>query len=185
MVHPQTLSSQPVGIAAIRNGDVTAFETVFRTYYRRLCAVVYAFVDSAETAEEIVQDLFLKIWRQHESLQITDNLQAYLYQAARNASLNHLKHRRIESRWSERVRAEDPPVAPGADDELAESELSRAIDAGIAALPERCRLVFTMSRRQGLSYAEIADVLGISVKTVEAQMGRALKSLRERLDPAN
>jgi RNA polymerase sigma-70 factor (ECF subfamily) len=174
-----------MGIAAIRNGDVTAFEAAFRTYYRRLCAVVYAFVDSAETAEEIVQDLFLKIWRQRESLQITESLQAYLYQAARNASLNHLKHRRIESRWSERVRAEDPPVAPGADDELAEGELSRAIAAGIAALPERCRLVFTMSRHQGLSYAEIANTLGISVKTVEAQMGRALKSLRERLDPAN
>lgn len=184
MSHPQRFSPELMGIAEIRNGDITAFEAVFRTYYRRLCAAVYGFVDSAETAEEIVQELFLRIWRQRESLQITDSLQAYLYQAARNASLNYLKHRRIESQWSERVRAGDAPVARAADEDLAEDELSRAIEAGIAALPERCRLVFTMSRRQGLSYAEIAEALGISVKTVEAQMGRALKSLRERLDVA-
>jgi len=182
MSHPRSLPRDPEWLIGIRNGDTAVFEVVFRTYYRRLCAVAYAHVGSPETAEEIVQDLFLKLWRQRDSLQITDSLQAYLYRAARNASLNHLNHRRIELRWSERVRATDPPVAPAADDELGESELARAIDAGIAALPERCRLVFTMSRRQGLSYAEIADALGISVKTVEAQIGRALKSLREGLD---
>lgn len=182
MSHPHIAPREPERLAAIRAGDAAAFEGVFRAHFKRLCAVVYGYAGSSETAEEIVQELFLKIWRQRESLQITDSLEGYLFRAARNESLNHLKHRRVELRWRAREQASDRPVAPAADQALAEGELSRAIDAAIVALPERCRLVFTMSRRQGLSYAEIAESLGISVKTVEVQIGKALKALRERVD---
>jgi RNA polymerase sigma-70 factor (ECF subfamily) len=182
MSHPHSLPHEPEWLAGIRDGSVAAFEGVFRKYFTRLCAVAYAYVGSPEAAEEIVQELFLKLWRQRESLQITDNLQAYLFRAARNASLNHLKHRRVELQWRAREQAGDPPAAPAADAALTEGELSRALAAAIDALPERCRLVFTMSRRQGLSYAEIAEALGISIKTVEVQIGRALKTLRERVE---
>jgi RNA polymerase sigma-70 factor (ECF subfamily) len=182
MSHPHIAPREPEWLAGIREGNAGAFEAWFRTYYRRLCGVVYAYVGSAETSEEIVQELFLKIWRQRESLDITDSLEGYMFRAARNEALNHLKHRRVELQWRGREQAAERPVAPAADDALSERELSRAIDAAIAALPERCRVVFLMSRRQGLSYAEIADALGISVKTVEVHIGRALKTLRERLD---
>ena len=182
MSHPHITPREPEWLAGVREGNAAAFEGVFRTYYRRLCGVVYAYVGSAESAEEIVQELFLKIWRQRESLEITDSLQGYLFRAARNEALNHLKHQRVELQWRGREQAADQRVAPSADDALAERELSRAIEAAIAALPERCRMVFTMSRRQGLSYAEIAESLGISVKTVEVHIGRALKSLRETVD---
>ena len=182
MSHPHIAPREPEWLAGIREGNATAFEGVFRTYYRRLCGVVYAYVGLAETAEEIVQELFLRIWRQRESLEITESLQGYLFRAARNEALNHLKHRRVELQWRGREQTADQRVAPSADDALAERELSRAIEAAIAALPERCRMVFMMSRRQGLSYAEIGDALGISVKTVEVQIGKALRTLRERVD---
>jgi len=182
MSHPHIAPREPEWLAGIREGNAAAFEGVFRTYYRRLCGVVYAYVGSAESAEEIVQELFLKIWRQRESLEITDSLQGYLFRAARNEALNHLKHQRVELQWRGREQAADQRVAPSVDEALAERELSRAIEAVIAALPERCRVVCVISRRQGLSYGEIADALGISFTTVQVHIVRALKTLRERVD---
>src|SRR5260221_10414421 len=118
MSHPHITPREPEWLAGIREGNAAAFEGVFRTYYRRLCGVVCAYVGSAETAEEIVQKLFLKIWRQRESLEITDSLQGYLFRAARNEALNHLKHQRVELQWrgggenAETRGGPPPPDAP-------------------------------------------------------------------------
>src|SRR5205814_6202233 len=122
MSHPHIAPRAPEWLGGIREGNAAAFEGVFRTYYRRLCGVVYAYVGSAESAEEIVQELFLKIWRQRESLEITDSLQGYLFRAARNESLNHLKHQRVELQWRGRQQAAETRVGPSAADALAERE---------------------------------------------------------------
>ncbi len=125
--------------------------------------------------------MFLRVWERRARLDPAGSLRALLYRSAHNAALNHIKHREIERRWAQAAQAAPEPVAPEAEAGVRERELSGAIQDAIASLPERCRQIFLMSRQQGLSYAEIAELLGLSVKTVETQMGRALKALRAAL----
>jgi RNA polymerase sigma-70 factor, ECF subfamily len=164
-------------LARIQRGDPVAHETLFRVYAPGLYAFLSRYVRSSAIAEDLVQDLFLAIWAHRESLHIDGSIRTYLFTAARNRALNHLKHEKIADRFRvamlDRVDASDPS-APGESDFLAAMEVQTAIDR----LPPRCRLIFTMSRQQDMTYNQIACELGISVKTVEVQMGRALKSLR-------
>jgi RNA polymerase sigma-70 factor, ECF subfamily len=164
-------------LARIRAGDEAAFEALFRALAPGLCALSARYVESPSVAEELVQDLFLDLWRRREQLAMEQGLTAYLVTATRHRALNHLRHERRIVGWT-------PGVADGmAGDNAGESELLDALELqdAIAALPARCRLIFTLSRHQDMTYTEIAASLGLSVKTVETQMGRALKSLRERL----
>lgn len=160
-------------------GDINAFEAAFRACYGSMCSFVRVQVGSAETAEDLVQDVFMRIWQARQRLDPAGSLRNLLYRSAFNASLNYLKHRNIEDRWLRVSAVSD--AARDADDPASFDELGQALDRALAALPERCRLIFMMSRYQGLSYAEIAEALGLSVKTVETQMGRALKALRVKL----
>jgi RNA polymerase sigma-70 factor, ECF subfamily len=165
----------------IRDGDVAAFEAAFHAWYGELCSFVRPQVGSADVAEEIVQETFLRVWRTRLTLDPAQPLRAYLYRAARNTAINQLKRRELESQWLSGAASTTVPRIHAADEELHVHELSNAVQHTLATLPERCRLIFTMSRHQGLSYNEIADALGISIKTVETQMGRALKALRAGL----
>ena len=161
----------------IERGDPAAFETLFRTFAPALYTFLTHYVGSSAVAEDLVQDLFLAIWDHRAALRIEGSLRTYLFTAARNRALNYLKHERVVERFRsvllERGDASDPS-APGEADFLTALEMQGAIDA----LPPRCRLIFTMSRQDGLSYNQIATTLAISVKTVEVQMGRAMRSLR-------
>jgi RNA polymerase sigma-70 factor (ECF subfamily) len=145
-----------------------------------MCSYVRAQVGSAEAAEDLVQDVFLRIWQTRDRLDGNGSLRNLLYRSAHNAAINFLKHRTVEGRW-QRERTSSVELTTSQDDPASFREVSTAVDHALAALPERCRTIFLMSRRQGLSYAEIAATLGLSVKTVETQMGRALKSLRAQL----
>lgn len=150
-----------------------AFEAAVREHYVRLSRFEFRILHSWDAAEDAVQEALLKSWARRESINLQDPL-PYLYQAVRNQCLMAVRRDR---RWvdSRRVPATDEAQAPAADrTEALEAAVSRAIEA----LPERARQVFTMSREQQLTYAQIADLLGISVKTVETHMGRALKALR-------
>jgi RNA polymerase sigma-19 factor, ECF subfamily len=166
----------------IRRSDEDAFDSVFRAYYAALVGIAEELLRSRAEAEEVGQDVMLELWRRRESLRIDDSLRGYLFQATRNRALNHIRHRRVERRG-------EPHVAPAssvpavADAELVHEEIDAAVRQTVAELPPRCREVFELSRVHGLSYGEIARTLGISVKTVEAQMGKALRTLRERLAP--
>lgn len=165
----------------IRDGDVQAFETVFRTLAPALCVFVRRLVYSPDVAEDLVQDLFLTLWRQRRTLTVHASLTTYLYTAARNRALNHIKHERVVARWRNAPRPPAEHEQPTLEDALHEAELTLLVQAAIARLPERTRLVFTMSRQQGMTYGQIAKALGVSVKTVETQMGRALRSMRTSL----
>lgn len=169
-----------VWVARIRAGDIDAFETVFRHLAPSLRVFVTRYVDSREVAEDLIQDLFLSIWRQREALELRATLTTYLYTAARNRALNYLKHERVVTRWQR-----DVPVSaesrPGIDEDVLEIELALAIQEAIGRLPTRARLMFLMSRQQRMTYVQIAQELGLSVKTVETQMGRALRALRLHL----
>jgi RNA polymerase sigma-70 factor, ECF subfamily len=167
-------------VAGLRAGDAATFSAVFHAYYERLCGVVQAHVRSRAITEEIVQELFLRLWRSHDRLEVSD-LQGYLLRAARNTSLTYLRRCRLERDWEARVAARPSSLAPSAEDVALGEALARAIEQVVAELPERCRLIYTMNRVHGLTYVDIAATLGISPKTVETQMMRALRKLRDRL----
>ena len=164
----------------LRRDDRAAFEGLFRAYSAALCTFAWGYVRSLEVAEGIVQDVFLKLWKGRTSWDPACGVRAYLYAAVRNGALDHLKHRRVVERWAAEPRPPSP-AEPTPEEELQHKELEAAVQAATARLPERCRLVFTLSRQHGLTYAEIADVLGISPKTVEAQMRRAFALLKQAL----
>jgi RNA polymerase sigma-70 factor (ECF subfamily) len=162
--------------------DVAEFEALFRAHYGPLCDFVHGYVRSREVARELVQDLFLRLWQRAET-PATGLAAAYLYTAARNRTLRHLRRQRVADRWLERAAPESYTPAAITAEAVHEHELCEALERAVTELPERCRLVFTMSRHQHLSNADIARALGISVNTVEQQMWRALKALRAKLAP--
>lgn len=169
-------------VRRIRAGDERALETVFRAHYAGMASFVQRFVHSPDLAEELVQDVFFKLWSKREQLAEIETFRTYLFRAARNTALNYLRRAKLERRWREEQGTDDdPPTTFAADDETVEQEVATAVKEAINRLPPRCREIFLLSRDGGLTYAEIARSLEISVKTVETQMGRALKSLRASL----
>ena len=165
----------------IRTGDSDAFDAVFRAHYASLVGTAERMLRRSDVAEEIVQDVMLELWRRRETIVVDDSLRGYLFRATRNRSLNHLRHGAIERRAEPELAADRGDVAPGAQNAIVDEEIDAAVKRAVADLPARCREVFELSRVHGLKYTEIAATLGISVKTVEAQMGKALRILRERL----
>jgi RNA polymerase sigma-70 factor (family 1) len=164
--------------SAIAAGDRTAFEALFRTHYRPLCAFALQYVKDTDKAEDLVQDLFFRLWQDRERVTVTGSLRSYLFTAVRNRSLNAVKS-------AARIRVLDEDIDDREHDDVwtedEHTERIARVQAAIAALPEERRKVFRMSKYEGLKYHEIAERLGISVKTVENQMGKALKTLREDL----
>ena len=169
-------------LVRLRRGDDAAYEAIFRQWYAPMVAATTALLRDGGPAEEVVQDVLLELWRRRESLTFETSIRAYLFQSARNRGLNYLRRERVEARGESTVAAGLPTPEP-ADSEAREGELNIAIQSAIAGLPDRCREVFELSRIRGLKYNEIAAELGISVKTVEAQMGKALRVMREKLEP--
>ena len=137
---------------------------------------------SRAVAEELVQDVMLELWKRRETLAEESSPQAYLFQATRNRALNHIRHAKIE-RLGEPHATRPEAVDATAHSLVVEEEMLIAVKKAVDRLPERCREVFELSRTHNLKYSEIAATLGISIKTVEAQMGKALKTLREELAP--
>jgi RNA polymerase sigma-70 factor (ECF subfamily) len=166
----------------IRRGDATAFERLFRAHYEPLCRFAARYVDDGAAAEELVQDLFTQIWVDRARWPEPANVRAYLFTAVRNRALNLGARRRIESDWVAAESATIPTTIHAVGDEepsRIQSDESRSLlERSFGALPERCRLVMHLRWRDQLSYAEIAQVMGISVKGVEVQLSRGLRALR-------
>jgi RNA polymerase sigma-70 factor (ECF subfamily) len=164
----------------IQVGDPAAFEKLFRAYAELLCNFVNQYTGSPEIAEEIVQDLFLKIWKERATWSPTVSVKSYLYAAARNLALDYLKHKRVVEAW-QRESSQDGFTATSPSELFNRKQLQQAVRDAIASLPPRCRQVFQLSRQHGLTYREIATVLDLSIKTVETHMRRAFCSLRRQL----
>ncbi len=164
----------------IVSGDMKAFEMLFNDYYEKLGNFAYHYLKDKDNAEDVVQELFSKLWINREKLSVETTINAYLFGAVRNACLNRLKHQKVKSAYiSEAVNGMDyDDFIPNKVDAV---DLSNLIRSSISDLPTERQKIFLLSREQGLKYQEIANKQGISVKTVEAQMGKALRFLRERL----
>ncbi|SDL58574.1 RNA polymerase sigma-70 factor, ECF subfamily [Siphonobacter aquaeclarae] len=180
-LNPVRVYSEPATLEALRQGDERAFETLFRKHYEALCRYANGILQDYDEAEEIVQQTFVKIWEQREDLYIEFSLKAYLYRAVHNHSLNRLKHYKIRQEYADHQQFFYQNDHARADDGLYQSDLEKKLADAIRQLPEQCRRIFEMSRFEELKYQEIADILGISPKTVENQIGKALKILRGEL----
>lgn len=168
----------------LRDGNVYVYELIFRRYYKSLCGFAVRFIQQPEDAEEIVQDVFLKLWEKKNTLLITTSLKSYLFRSTYNSCMNALSHAKIENRYAAFIRdylLRNPYSFNPVMDSLVYKDMNNKITAAIEQLPEACREIFKMSRFDGLKYAEIASKLNISVKTVETQISRALAKLREEL----
>lgn len=166
----------------IKLGDEQAFELLFRKFNVRLCIFANKFLNDPEEAQEIVQSVFVKIWEGRDEIDPEDSLKSYIFKIVQNLSLNKLRRKKVESRYVEiykLVYIEQQEFS--AHDSLLVRELEENITHSIGKLPTECRKVFELSRIEGLKYREIADTLNISIKTVEAQMSKALRSLRIEL----
>ncbi|AYB30324.1 RNA polymerase sigma-70 factor [Chryseolinea soli] len=168
-------------ITTLKSGDITAFEMLFRTYYQPLCNYAYTFVQDRDEAEEIVQSTFLNVWEKRDNLSIHTGVKPYLYAMVRNASLNVLKHEKIKQQHVTMEMAVAERSVESVTRTVMASELETKIYKAMDKLPEQCRLVFKLSRFEELKYSEIAEQLNISIKTVENQMGKALKIMRDQL----
>jgi RNA polymerase sigma-70 factor (ECF subfamily) len=162
-------------------GDLNAFETLFRQYYQMLCSYAHKFMGDADTAEEIVQDLFYKLWEKRMELQINTSVKSYLFSAVHNRCLKYIEHRQVETKYRNYYLHHESEIDSEPHESASINELQGIINQTLDSLPERCGRIFRLNRFEGLKYHEIAEKLSISVKTVEANMGKALKMLRKNL----
>ena len=165
----------------IRNGDIGQFESLFRSSYVSLVRYAKTLIKDHDTAEEIVQDLFFRLWQDKEKLNIESSLNGYLFRSVHNKCLHYIEHNRVIERHAEEMSYSQSESQESPSDILNYKELQEKIASILERLPERCGKIFTMSRFEGLKYSEIADKLSVSIKTVEANMGRALKEFRKEL----
>lgn len=164
-------------------GDRSAFEKIFRTYYKQLTGYAYTFVRCGEHAEDIVQSVFLRIWSNKETWDPPGKVKPYLFAAVKNEALNEIRHKQIKND-SEEILLElftDLKSDSYSEKDTDLEELRDTIQKEINQLPLRCKEIFLLNRNSGLTYQEIADYLDISINTVNTQMGRALKMLRKNL----
>lgn len=162
-------------------GKEGEFEQVFKSHFRALHVYAFSFVKDRDLAEDMVQAAFCKLWEKFGDLEIRRSVSAYLYRSVYHECLNHLKHLKVRETHARHARHTEAAPTDNSPGGLQASELAERISEALVALPEGCRTVFQLSRFESLRYAEIAERLQISVKTVENQMGKALKILRGKL----
>ena len=178
----KNLSDQEL-ISILQKGNDQAIDILFRRHYSFVCQAVYRILKDRNTAEDIAQEVFFGLWKKRENLNITISVKAYLKRTAINKALNFIRDQKIKFDDKEEQLPHLTSNQSTTQQHLEAEDLQKKIDEAIDSLPEKCRLVFTLSRFEEMSYKEIADHLDISIKTVENQISKALKVLRSILGP--
>ena len=168
-------------IGGIKKGDIGQFELLFKTTYTSLVNYARTILKDKDTAEEIVQELFYVLWRDRKKINIMTSLNGYLFRSVYNKSMHYLEHQKVVNRYAAEAKKSISITTEDPVEILKYKELHEKIAIIIGKLPERCARIFCMSRFEGLKYAEIAEELSISIKTVEANMGKALREFRNEL----
>lgn len=177
------MPNEPTIWSKVREGDIKTFEALFRQYYMPLCWYAASITDCTQAGEEIVEELFYVLWKDREKLQISHSIKSYLYRAVRNEALQYCEHREVRERYAFTAGTKsgwgslaDPQQ------EMEYKELQNLIRHTLGQMPSRRQQIFRMHRMQGMKYTDIATVLSLSVKTVEAEMTKALRTLRKEID---
>ena len=184
MVNPKKNIIPDQLVEKVQQGDKSAFTEIYKAHFYGLCNFSYHFIKSQAVCEELVQDLFLYIWQNRREWNPPGTVKSYLYKSIKNRSLDYLKHKRVQNEFENKQREEFENTTITQDTlrlHKSEDQLIKSIHNAIESLPVDRKIIFKMSREDGLTYREIAEVMEISVKTVETQMGRSLKTLREHL----
>ncbi len=167
----------------IKTREEQTFELIFRKYYVRLCGFANKFIGDTAESEEIVQEAFLKIWEKRDRINLDGDMRPYLFKSVQNLCYNFVEHQKVADKYYQVI--EEAYKNQKGDyhsfESVIYSELQDKVEETIGSLPQKCREIFRLSRKDGLKYNEIAEKLQISVKTVEAQMSRALATLRKEL----
>ena len=163
----------------VRDSDVNAYETLFRQYYEPLCGYSAKIIDNLDVAEDIVQEIFYKIWKERVNLRIVLSVKSYLFSAVRKNSLQYFEHLKVRQRHRDYVIADNKNISASPQEILEYKELEQQIGFALNRLPKRRQEIFKMNRFEGKKYEEIACEMSLSVKTIEAEMSKALKVLRK------
>ena len=161
----------------LRNNDRNVLKLIFQKHYRDVCKAIYRYVKDQSTVEDIAQDVFIKIWDKRHSLNINTSFGAYLYRMGINEAITYLRKQNRRNQKEAKLTFVET-TTPSTEEAYLNAELNQQITRAIETLPPRCQLIFKLSRFEELSYREIAEKLDISIKTVENQMGKALRILR-------
>ncbi|MCH7408936.1 RNA polymerase sigma-70 factor [Belliella sp. DSM 111904] len=170
-------------IESIDLTDDGVFEKIFKDHYQPLHSYAWSLIKDSESAEEVVQNLMMKLWEKRATVSIHVSVRSYLFRSVYHDCMNYLKHEKIKMKHREIKQREwesDPSVGMESS-EGQDTELMKKLEQSLELLPAKCREVFQLSRFETLKYQEIAERLDISVKTVEAHMSKALKTLRIEL----
>ena len=170
-----------LNINNLKSGEHKAYEMLFKEFYAPLCRYAYSILRDADEAEDLVQKTFCKLYDQRESIEIHTSVKSYLYQIVHNDCLNKIKQQSIRAEHNLHYAYEKDTMSNNVENTVLANELEQKISTIVESLPPRCKEIFNMSRRQYLSYAEIANELSISANTVETQMVKALRILRTGL----
>ena len=179
--HQNSTVQESEVVASFQKGDEVAFENVFKTYYPRLCSYAQTMLNDSEEAEEMVQNTFITLWENRVNMDIHTSLKSYLYRAVHNSCLNRIKHLKVRQEHSDYYKYTQEEEVESTSHMVMGNELQQQINVAIEQLPPQCKRVFSLSRFENLTYAEIAAQLDISVKAVDKQMVRALRILRTQL----
>ena len=164
----------------LQMGNERAFNFIFIEYYKPLSQFSYSFIKDQDKAESLVQEIFIKIWEKRESLSHIDNILSYMMGMVRNISLDYLRKEKVNLKVFLKVQPEESVNTT--EEELSKNEFEEKLLKSMLKLPERCRIAFELSRFDNLTNKEIAEQMKISVKGVEALIGRSLKILRNELE---
>ncbi len=160
-------------------GDKDAFDFIFKEYYKNLVWFAFDFIQDKYIAEEFVQGVYVKLWEEREKIVIVTSLKAYLYKSVQNKCLDYIKHGKIKHRYEQMVQKKASDIS--SENAFFSFELKEKIDEAIEHLPAKTKEIFKLNRYGNKKYKEIAELLSISVKTVEAHIGKALSALRLEL----
>lgn len=166
----------------LKTGDRKAFRTLFDQFYKYLVVTVFNITGDDHLARDMAQDVFFELWKKRETINIQSSLKSYLRRAVINKSLNAIKAKRLDYNEPENL-PENPHTNDDAQKVLEAEDLQKIIHETIDELPPKCRTVFVLCRIEGLSHKEVSEKLGISTKTIENQMTKALKILRAAVQP--
>jgi RNA polymerase sigma-70 factor (family 1) len=167
----------------IAHGDQNAFRQLFNYYSKKLMPFARSIVKSNDAAREVVDEVFIKMWRNKEGVTSIQNLKVYLYTATKNNALNYLslKANQAISEPFDFFEVELSDGSPSPERRMIGRELLRKINEAIESLPPRCKMIFKLIREDGMTYKEVGEVLNISPKTVDAQMVIAVRQISEKV----